>query len=126
MDNTNTTQNNNTMPTQEADTQTQGGGFGPIIGILIVVALIVFGGFYFWGHKMMEGDYMMDSDDRMMLDDIDILIEDRGTITPEEFDALLQEQATGANTGQNLDNALDDLGDLDALDAELDAIGTEL
>ncbi len=116
---------NNTMPTGDA---TQGGGLGPIIGILIIVALIAFGGLYFWGSQMRNNM----GDEEMMGDNgiIDVTIEEPGTITEEEFNAILNEQSAGANaTGQadpTLDAALDDLNDLDTLDSELDSLGSQL
>lgn len=113
---------NNTMPTSEA---TQGGGLGPIIGILIIVALIAFGGLYFWGSQMRDNM----GDEEMMGDNgvIDVTIEEPGTITEEEFNAILNEQSSGTNQADpTLDAALDDLGDLDTLDAELDSLGSQL
>ncbi len=121
-----TQDNNNTMPNIE---QKDKGGFGPVIGILIVVALIALCGLSFWGSKMMdkgmEGEMMNDN-----FDLIDISVDDEGTITEEQFNALL-DGATPASDASNttdttLDNALDDLGDLDSLDTELNDLGNQL
>ncbi len=121
-----TQDNNNTMPNME---QRDKGGFGPIIGILIIVALIAFGGLYFWGSKMMDkgmGDEMMNDNFEL----IDISVDDGGTITEEQFNALLEgatpASETSNTTDTTLDNALDDLGDLDALDSELNDLGNQL
>ena len=115
---------NNAIP---ENATTQGGGLGPVIGILIVVALIAFGGLYFWGTKMNNTDNGQSLGDNGQI--IDLTVEEPGTITEAEFNALLDKQSTSANSNQTdptLDKALDNLNDLNSLDAELSSLGSQL
>ncbi|MCD5384544.1 MAG: hypothetical protein LRZ97_01350 [Candidatus Pacebacteria bacterium] len=117
------TNNNAEMPVATEEKQ---GGFGPLVGILIVVALIIFGGLYFWGSQLMSTGGYNNNAPAESFEVFSTTVEDGGTITDEEFDALFNDSTPASEDEAVLDATLDDLGDLDALDAELDALGTEL
>ncbi len=126
----NNNQNSGQMPTPNMDAD-KPRAFGPAIGILIVVALLVIGGLYFWGSYLNNsiGDTGYDSE-ATSFQVLDTTV-DEYSMTDEEFEALIN---TGADVSDpaagaadaTLDAALDDLGDLDNLDAELGALQLEL
>jgi len=99
--------------------------FGPLIGILIIVTVLVFGGLYFWGASLQKATTPGTSNinNESSFETLDATTEEY-TMTDEEFNALIGDGSTP--TDASLDTALDDLGDLDSLDAELDAFELEL
>lgn len=103
--------------------------FGPFVGIFIIVVLLAFGGFYFWGASLQDLTIGSRTEDPEItsFEVIDTSIEEY-TMTDAEFNALFN---TSTETGEDtveavLGATLDDLSDIDALDAELDALETEL
>ena len=132
MDNeTNNFADNNEMHSCADDscnhTSCEGKSFGPVAGILIVVVLLALGGFYFWGASLQDvagGDAQTNSGS---FNDGSTVVEEY-TMTDDEFEVLLNEGARVSEEVANsvLDTALDDLGDLDNLDAELEALELEL
>jgi len=102
--------------------------FGPMIGILIIVALLVFGGLYFWGASLQDNGASAagTSPTGSSFEVIDTTIEEF-TMTDEEFSALIGDSSIADDTAEAaLDTTLDDLNDLDSLDAELEALELEL
>lgn len=96
-----------TMPPQSGGS---GGTTGPIIGIIIIVAVLVIGGLYFWGSKLSK--------------------ETQDSMTPEEIVAeedaartALETQST-SDTVESIEEDLN-ITDLEGLDAELGDIETE-
>jgi len=126
---------NDTTPTQATPTTepNETKAFGPIIGILIIVTLLAFGGLYFWGSSMQSntsGTLPGDDYSASYLENTTPTIESI-EMTDEEFNALIGDGSVAPTTSDGtadttLDNALDDLSDLDALDAELEALELEL
>jgi len=113
--------------TQVPESSEQQGGFGPMIGILIIVALIVFGGLYFWGSHLISNGEGAKADAPKSFEVTSTTVEDGGSMTDEEFEALFnQGDAAAGAAADTLEAVVDDLGDLDSLDAELDALGSEL
>lgn len=49
-----TTQNNAPMP--EMQPQPEHGSLGPLIGVIVIIALLIFGGLYFWGAQLDDAD----------------------------------------------------------------------
>ncbi len=94
--------------------------FGPVIGILIIVALLVFGGLYFWG-SYLQKDLGMDlplTDENSLeffFDDTADMPADRPSFEPSET-PIADDNYTELDLF--VDEA-DAFGDLDALDAEL-------
>ncbi len=139
MDNNNPNINNTDEPTTlapEQSSQPDKPKFGPMIGILIIVALLLFGGLYFWGSYLQDNPTNDWSNSQDILD-YDPLspAADTGeeyTMTEEEFDTFIGADASaasaadaGAATEAALNEAIGDLGDLDALDAEFSALESE-
>ena len=115
---------NNTNTTPQDGEQ---GGFGPMVGILIIAALLIFGGLYFWGSHLTSDDgEMMDDSAPQSFEVTSSTVEDGGTMTDEEFEALFDDSAPTDAVDATLETAVDDLSDLDTLDAELDALDAEL
>lgn len=129
----NTEKQINETPSQAAPASepTESKSFGPIIGILIIVALLAFGGLYFWGSSMQGSNSgtLPAYDYNASLENTAPAIENL-EMTDEEFSALIGDgsvvPAASDTADTTLDNALDDLSDLDALDAELEALELEL
>jgi hypothetical protein len=99
--------------------------FGPIIGILIIVIIFAIGGFYYWQSSLQgpqEGALPTDPNYSGL--DTQNTTEEY-TMTDAEFDTLL-ETSSEETTDVILDATLDDLSDLDSLDAELNALEAEL
>lgn len=86
--------------------------FGPLFGIIIIVVLLLLAGFYFWGQYL--GDQAPSTD-----------------MTVEEITEGVMPELNELQTQSSSDNIVDieadlNVGDLDALDAELDSIDAEL
>ena len=88
---------------------------GPIFGIVIIVILLILGGFYFWGAQL--------SDDSQIQDKTEMTAEE---ITNQE-DTALENLERQSNSDELSDIEADlNATDLDSLDSELDAIDLEL
>lgn len=88
---------------------------GPILGIVIIVILLILGGFYFWGTQL--------SDDSQ--------VQDKTEMTAEEIanqeDIVLENLRNQRNSDEISDIEADlNATDLESLDSELDAIDLEL
>ena len=110
---------NQTSPSSSSPPPPMSGGggspkqsqIGSIVGIIIIIAVLVLGGLYYWGVKL----------------------NDRGldTITGEEIENLPDEQLVDlqtqdtSNTVESIENDLN-ATDLEGLDAELDQIEADL
>jgi uncharacterized protein HemX len=90
------------------------GSWGSTIGIILIVAVIVIGGLYFWGQKI---------DERLSEYEGNITVEDILNAPDASLEAF-QEQGTSTDPA-DIKNELD-ATNFDNLDAELDAIDTEL
>jgi len=114
------TQNTTTEMVQEKSKS-----FGPLIGILIIVLVLVFGGLYFWGASLQQITPSADTvvTPSKSFEPINTTTEEY-TMTDEEFNALFGDNQTVVEEGLN--TAFDDLRDLDSLDAELGALELEL
>lgn len=104
-------------PTQEeasSSGQTPQKSMGPILGIVIIVILLVLGGFYFWGTQIK---------DKSQVQEAEITAED---IANQE-DTVLDNLNTQSASDEIGDIEADlDATDLESLDSELDAIDLEL
>ena len=105
-------------PTQEeasSSGQTQQKSMGPMLGIVIIVVLLVLGGFYFWGTQI--------KDKSQVQENAEVTAED---IANQEDTAL--ENLNTQSTSDEIDDIEADLDatDLESLDSELDAIDQEL
>lgn len=104
------TQNNNEVSenTEQMQPVSKKLSFGPVLGIILIIILLVLGGFYLWGQKLNTG----------------------GVMTAEEIlqqeDPLLVD-IESQSTSDEISNIEDDLGaiDLEALDSELENIDQE-
>ena len=103
-------------PQEEASSsgQTPQKSMGPMLGIVIIVILLVLGGFYFWGTQIK---------DRSQVQEVEITAED---IANQEDTTLKNLQSQ--STSDEIDDIEADLDatDLENLDSELDAIDQEL
>ncbi len=124
----NIAQNNNQEAPQNQntamDSTNSSKSFGPAIGIFIIVILLAFGGLYFFGASLQGGDTPMNTTnpDQISFEVYDTTTEEY-IMTDEEFEALIGDGSTAPNTEEIL---FDDLSDLDALDAEFNALELEL
>ena len=105
-------------PTQEeasSSGQTQQKSMGPMLGIVIIVVLLVLGGFYFWGTQI--------KDKSQVQENAEVTAED---IANQEDTAL--DNLNTQSTSDEIDDIEADLDatDLESLDSELDAIDQEL
>lgn len=90
--------------------------WGSAIGIVLIVAVIIIGGLYFWGQKI---------DERMSEYEAgDVTVEEILNAPDAQLEALSEEQSTSTDIA-DIENDLN-MTDLDSLDAELDAIEAEL
>lgn len=106
-------QENTTPPTPAPEEKSS---WGSAIGIILIVAVIIIGGLYFWGQKI---------DERMSEYEAgDVTVEDILNAPDSQLEALSEEQSTSTD----ITDIEEDLNttDLDELDAELDAIEAEL
>ena len=105
-------------PTQEeasSSGQTQQKSMGPMLGIVIIVVLLVLGGFYFWGTQI--------KDKSQVQENAEVTAED---IANQEDTAL--ENLNTQSTSDEIDDIEADLDatDLESLDSELDAFDQDL
>ena len=79
------------------------GGMGPVVGIIVIIAVLAIGGLYFWGAQLQEQS-QQDAKDAMMM-----------------FDESANDDI--ANTSDEPEAIEDDLDDFDSVmfDAELEA-----
>lgn len=105
----------NTPPTPELEEKSS---WGSAIGIILIVAIIVIGGLYFWGQKIDERLSEFESNNT------DITVEDILNAPDSQLEALSEEQSTSTDI-TDIEEDLDTTN-LDNLDAELDAIDAEL
>ena len=85
----------------------EGKSFGPIIGIIIIVIILIFGGLYFWGQQLNE----------------EVSIESLAPSADETIGTL--EMQSTSDEISDIESDLD-LTDLEDLDADLDSIEDEL
>lgn len=104
----------NTPPTEPTAPQSEdhGTSFGPLIGIIIIVALIVFGGFYYWLSLDKENDGTSDQTAEEIINQED-----------PQIDAL--EQQSTSDTVSAIEEDLD-ATDLGNIEADLEQIDQEL
>ncbi len=91
----------NIQPTNTEPTNTQESSTGPAIAIIIVIAMIVLGAFYFWGERGNDMDQAMEP-------------------TAEEMISEIETQSTSDESSaieEDLNNT-----ELDNIDAELQAL----
>lgn len=106
-------QGENTPPTQTPEEKSS---WGSAIGIILIVAVIIIGGLYFWGQKI---------DERLSeYEGQNITVEDILNAPDSQLEALSEEQSTSTDI-TDIESDLD-MTDLDNLDTELDAIEAEL
>jgi uncharacterized protein HemX len=90
--------------------------WGSAIGIILIIAIIIIGGLYFWGQKI---------DERLSeFEAGDVTVEDILNAPDSQLEALSEEQSTSTDI-TDIEEDLDTT-DLDNLDAELKAIEAEL
>ena len=78
--------------------------YGPLIGIIIIVALLGLGGLYFWGMQLMRDD--SDAQEILLQDDTDPITEDlRTQDESDEVDSI--EADLEATSIENLDSGAD-------------------
>lgn len=97
---------------QMNETPSEKGSLGPIVGILIIVLVIAFGGYYFWTTQLK---------DRFMTDDMSA-----DEILNQEDEALMELQQQGSSDEIADIEADLDATDLEGLDEEFDAVEEEL
>jgi len=117
-----------TTCTAETNTKIEDKPFGPLIGILIIVVLLVFGGLYFWGaslQKATNSTVQVESQNKSFEILNTTTDTEEYTMTDEEFNALIGDESTDI-TNTDLDTSLDDFNDFDSLDADLDSLESEL
>ncbi len=107
--------------------------FGPVMGIIIIVALLVLGGFYIWGSTIKNARLQaiqekQEQEARININEVPDATPEEYIMTEEEFNALIDNTSPNPNTVPEtlIESTLDDLEDLDALDAELETLELEL
>lgn len=91
----------NTEPSNNQPVVNQESSTGPAIAIVIVLAMIILGGFYFWGERSKSTDTTLEA-------------------TPEEMISAIETQST-SDESSSIEEDLNNT-ELDNIDAELQAI----
>lgn len=82
---------NVTMPPPMAPMPKQKSSFGPIIGIIIIIALLVLGAFYFWGSTTLDQQAPATETQPQATDSTSAIESDLNASVNSSFDSDLQE-----------------------------------